>query len=182
MILTDTDILSAMKAGHIRIEPFDKSRLGSNSFDLTLGEHLLVYNEEELDCAKQHHTKRFSIPEEGFVMQPGELYLGVTQEKTTTRHHVPLIEGKSSVGRLGITTHVTAGFGDIGFEGYWTLEITVVKPIRVYAGMPIAQIYFVLPLGTCSTPYGLKKDAKYSKQPGVPMPSMMYKNFETVEP
>lgn len=178
MVLTDTDIRNAMRSGAIAITGFDPTRLGSNSYDLTLSDELLIYPETELDCAREPHTHRFQIPPEGYVMQPGELYLGATRERTTVRQHVPQLEGKSSVGRLGISVHITAGFGDIGFDGHWTLEITVEKPIRVYADMPIAQIFFFLPLGVCTTPYNRKKDAKYAGQPGVPIPSRMWQNFK----
>jgi dCTP deaminase len=178
MVLTDADIRQAMKAGQIEISPFDKSRLGSNSYDVTLGSTLLVYTEEELDAKKDNPYTRFEIPEdEGFVLQPGELYLGVTQESTKCKVHVPFIEGKSSIGRLGISIHITAGFGDIGFSGYWTLELTAQKPVRVYTGMPIGQVWFMLSQGTCAQPYSLKEDAKYKNQPNMPMPSMMWKNF-----
>lgn len=179
MILTDTDIKSAIRSRQILISDFDEQRLGPNSYDLTLGEDIAWYEDAELDCKKKHDLIYSKIGEQGTLLVPGQLYLGVTREKTTTPHHVPMVEGKSSVGRLGITVHVTAGFGDIGFEGHWTLEITVVKPVRIYAGMPVAQVYFVLPLGACTRPYNRKKDSKYADQPALPMPSMMYKNFET---
>lgn len=180
MILSDTDILKGMEAGHIEITGFQRERLGSNSYDLTLGDSLLVYDGPELDARKPNPYTMFEIPRnEGFVLQPGELYLGVTQERTTSRIHMPYIEGKSSIGRLGISVHLTAGCGDIGFSGYWTLEITAVKPVRVYSGMPIAQVLFMLPLTTAAQPYYMKKDAKYSGQGPLPVPSMMFKNFET---
>lgn len=182
MILTDRDILQRMRAGFIQITPFKQERLGSNSYDLTLGETLLVYTDEVLDAAKNNAYKTFTIPEDGFILYPGELYLGATAEHTISRHVVPLIEGKSSVGRLGISIHITAGFGDIAFEGHWTLEITVTKPIRIYAHMPIAQIYYILPLGEVNVSYNNKKDAKYNKQGPVPVPSLMWKNFPVSVP
>lgn len=180
-----------MRGGSIRIDGYDDKYLGSNSYDVTLGDKLLTYAQPHrmqndtdqfhlpvLDCAKENQVYHLIIPDEGLILYPGILYLGVTREATSTKHHVPQLEGKSSIGRLGISVHVTAGFGDIGFEGYWTLEITVIHPIRVYAGMPIAQVFFFLPLGTCTTPYSMKRNAKYSKQPPIPMPSQMHKNFE----
>lgn len=178
MVLTDSDILQAIKHDNIVIKPFDRSRLGSNSYDLTLSEHLANYDfSVTLDCATDNKLVRFQIPEDGYVMLPGILYLGSTREFTATSKFMPYIEGKSSIGRLGITAHITAGAGDIGFAGHWTLEITVVHPIRVYAGMPIAQILFMLPLSKCLVPYGVKGTAKYQNQQGLPMPSQMYKNF-----
>ena len=177
MILTDTDIKKAVEAGKIAITGFDKTKVGSNSYDLHLSEHLLVYTDDELDSKTENVYERFTIPEEGYLLVPGQLYLGSTAERTSSLVHAPFIEGKSSVGRLGMAVHVTAGVGDIGFNGYWTLEITVVKPLRIYAGMPIAQIMFFLPLGVCATPYFMKPTAKYSNQDALPAPSMMWKNF-----
>lgn len=177
MILTDTDIQQQVRLRNIEITDFDPKKLGSNSYDLSLGKDLLVYVNETLDAKQDNPYSRFEIPEEGFVLMPGQLYLGVTKERTCTRLHTPMIEGKSSIGRLGISIHITAGFGDIGFNGHWTLEITAVKPVRIYADMPIAQIWFLLPLGNCTNPYSEKKSAKYKDQPAVPMPSAMWRNF-----
>jgi len=182
MVLTDTDILKQIRAGNIEIEPFDKKRLGSNSYDVTLGKDLLVYTEDTLDCIKMPIVHRFEIPEEGYVLHPGELYLGVTNERTRSKCFVPDIDGKSSIGRLGICIHQTAGIGDIGFNGHWTLEITVIKPIRVYANMPIGQVRFMLPLSDCTVSYALKDNAKYRNQPGIPIPSQMWKNFIIEKP
>jgi len=180
MILSDVDIRKEVKAGRIEITGFNEKSLGSNSYDLSLSEHLLIYDEETLDCRRENAIKRFTIPPGGLVLQPGELYLGSTVEKTTSRYHVPSIEGKSSIGRLGLSVHVTAGFGDLGFSGHWTLEMTVVKPLRIYARMPVAQVMFVLPLTDTQKSYARKGDAKYQNQAGVPMPSAMWKNFEVV--
>ena len=82
------------------------------------------------------------IPPEGLVLQPNQLYLGRTVERTETHNLVPMIEGRSSIGRLGLFVHVTAGFGDVGFCGYWTLEMFAVQPVRIYAGVAICQIFY----------------------------------------
>lgn len=177
MILTDVDIRRAVRDHLIEISGFDKKNLGSNSYDLTLGNHLLVYTEPVLDMKLDNPHRIFEIPEDGFVLQPGELYLGTTAETTRTKCYVPCIEGKSSIDRLGISIHLTAGFGDVGFDGHWTLEITAQKPVRIYAGVPICQIYYTQTLGNCEVPYSLKPSAKYSKQPNMPVPSKMFKNF-----
>src|SRR5690606_35673401 len=127
----------------IVIEPFQIECLGTNSYDVHLGKWLAVYENHELDARKHNTIRHIEISEEGFVLQPGTLYLGVTQEYTETHDTVPFLEGKSSVGRLGIDIHATAGKGDVGFCNTWTLEISCVQPVRVYAGMPIGQlIYF----------------------------------------
>jgi dCTP deaminase len=107
---------------------------------------------------------------------PDQFYLGVTLEYTETHAHVPFLEGKSSTGRLGIDIHATAGKGDVGFCGNWTLEISVKKPVRVYAGMPIGQLIYFPVQGEILVPYNSKKNAKYAGQPNRPVESMMWKN------
>lgn len=111
----------------IIIEPFDQSRVNPNSYNLTLHNELLVYENHELDMKKLNPTKRITIPEEGLVLEPNRLYLGRTNEFTKTEGFVPMLEGRSSTGRLGLFIHVTAGFGDVGFAGYWTLEIFCIQ-------------------------------------------------------
>lgn len=176
MILSDTRILEEIKKGSILIQPYDRSNLGSNSYDVHLGDKLAIYKDKVLDAKLHNEIKMIQIPKDGFLLEPDQLYLGVTQEYTETHSHVPFLEGKSSTGRLGINIHATAGKGDIGFCGHWTLEISCKLPVRVYAGMPIGQlIYFPLE-GEVSVPYDKKNNAKYSNQPGVPVESMMWKN------
>ena len=176
MILTDLEILKEIKAKQIVIEPFDEGCLGTNSYDVHLGKALAVYDAAVLDAKEHNKVNPFEIPEEGFVLQPNELYLGVTQEYTETHRHVPFLEGKSSVGRLGIDIHATAGKGDIGFCNYWTLEISVKKPVRVYAGMPVGQLIYFEAKGEVRTLYREKKSAKYNEKKPLPMESMMFKN------
>ncbi len=126
----------------IIIDPFDESRLNPNSYNLTLHNELMVYEEVVLDMRKANRVRRMSIPHEGIVLQPNQLYLGRTAERTETHNLVPMIEGRSSIGRLGLFVHVTAGFGDVGFCGYWTLEMFAVQPVRIYAGVAICQIFY----------------------------------------
>ncbi len=141
MILSGHEI-RAQLGKNIIIDPFDPSRLNPNSYNLALHGELMVYEEVVLDMRKRNRVRRMSIPREGLVLQPGQLYLGRTAERTETHNLVPMIEGRSSVGRLGLFVHVTAGFGDVGFCGYWTLEMFAVQPVRVYAGVPICQIFY----------------------------------------
>jgi dCTP deaminase len=176
-ILTDAEILEGIKDKSIIIEPFSKERLGTNSYDVCLSKVLGVYQDEEIDAKKSNPVTYFDIPEEGFVLLPGELYLGVTSEYTETHKCVPFLEGKSSTGRLGISIHATAGKGDIGFQGTWTLEISVVKRVRVYAGMPIGQLIYFTASENVITPYNKKKNAKYNGQKhDTPEGSKMYQN------
>ena len=176
MILTAKQILDSIEKGSIVIEPFDPKRLGSNSYDVHLGKTLATYNDEVLDARKHNQITTFEIPDEGFVLQPDMLYLGVTHEYTETHEHVPFLEGKSSVGRLGIDIHATAGKGDVGFCNFWTLEISVKMPVRVYAGMPIGQLIYFEVQGDVINPYNKKESAKYTERTNIPVESMMWKN------
>ena len=176
MILSDKRIKEEIEKGTIKIEPFERESLGTNSYDVHLGRHLAVYTSTELDAKKHNAIEHFEIPEEGYVLQPGVLYLGVTQEYTETHAHVPFLEGKSSTGRLGIDIHATAGKGDVGFCGNWTLEISCKLPVRVYEGMPVGQLIYFPVDGEVEVRYNTKRNAKYSGQPDKPVESMMWKN------
>lgn len=176
MILSDQQILDAMEKGHIKVEPFSRDCLGSNSYDVHLGKTLGVYVDSVLDARKHNRIDTFEIPEEGYVLTPDNFYLGVTAEYTETLKHVPFLEGKSSVGRLGIDIHATAGKGDVGFCNHWTLEISVKKPVRVYPNMPIGQLIYFVVEGEILTPYNTKLSAKYNEKKPLPVESMMWKN------
>lgn len=176
MILSDHRILEEIAKETIKIKPYNRAFLGSNSYDVHLGKHLATYKDQTLDARKHNEINHFEIPEEGYVLQPGQLYLGVTEEYTETHVHVPFLEGKSSTGRLGIDIHATAGKGDVGFCGNWTLEISCKIPVRIYKGMPIGQLIYFPVDGEVEVKYNSKKDAKYSGQPDRPVESMMWKN------
>lgn len=141
-ILSGNEISIQQKAGGLYIEDFDHGRLGPNSYNLRLADRLLVYDEVVLDPRQVNRTREIKIPSDGYVLRPGRVYLGRTMERTTTRDYVPMLVGRSSVGRLGVSVHVTAGFGDVGFAGTWTLELTAEQPVRIYPGMEICQIYY----------------------------------------
>ena len=177
MILTDHEILKEMRKGTIVIRPFDRKYLGSNSYDVHLGRWLAMYKQEILDAKHHNKVHHFTIPKAGLILVPSKLYLGVTLEYTETHRHVPFLEGKSSIGRLGIDIHATAGKGDIGFCNTWTLEISVRQPVRIYAGMPIGQLIYFVVDGEVEMPYNEKKTAKYRKRTVKPVESMMWKNF-----
>lgn len=165
-----------MAEGKIVIEPFDPECMGTNSYDVHLSKYLAVYTSRELDARKHNTIEEIIIGPEGFVLQPGTLYLGSTEEYTETHHTVPFLEGKSSVGRLGIDIHATAGKGDVGFCNHWTLEISCVQPVRVYAGMPIGQLIYFMVEGAIENYYHAKKSAKYTQRSERPKESMMWKN------
>ena len=219
MILTGPQIKWAKEQGYLDISDWDESRLNPNSYNLRLADELVVcspinlemddlYCHEavvracqtqtglnsaiSLDMKKPCITQTFQIPESGHVLQPGILYLARTMEYTKTDKFVPMLEGRSSVGRLGISVHSTAGFGDIGFCGYWTLEISCVQPVRIYSGVEICQIYYHtvgrLAGEEAEEYYGdiyipkdenlMKYDSgKYQKNGGI-QPSMMWKELQ----
>jgi len=141
MILSGQEIQKHM-GSKIVIDPFEESQLNPNSYNLRLHNELLVYTDEVLDMRKPNDSKRVIIPEEGYVIAPGRVHLARTLERTETHGFVPMLEGRSSIGRLGLFVHVTAGFGDVGFCGYWTLEMFAVQPIRIYPGVSICQIFY----------------------------------------
>lgn len=167
-----------MEAGRIVVEPFDPKCLGTNSYDVHLSKHLAVYTTDVLDAKSHNPIRHFEIPEEGFVLQPGILYLGSTLEYTESHAHVPFLEGKSSIGRLGIDIHATAGKGDVGFCNHWTLEISCIMPVRVYAGMPVGQLIYFEVEGEIENMYNKKSSAKYIQRSPLPQESMMWKNFK----
>ena len=176
MILSDKTILAKMQAGEIIVEPFRPECLGTNSYDVHLGRYLAVYIDLILDARFHNRVEELEIPDAGYVLQPGRLYLGVTEEYTESHTVVPFLEGKSSVGRLGIDIHATAGKGDVGFCNTWTLEISCVEPVRVYAGMPIGQLIYFVVDGEIENFYFQKENAKYAKRTNRPVESMMWKN------
>ncbi|MCL2576873.1 MAG: dCTP deaminase [Defluviitaleaceae bacterium] len=172
MILSGKTIKEKI-GNEIIIKPFNENAVNPNSYNLSLHNELLVYDEEILDMKKPNATRTIIIPNEGIVLEPGKLYLARTREYTETHKYVPMLEGRSSVGRLGLFVHVCAGFGDIGFKGYWTLEIHCVQPIRVYAGVEICQIYYHAIEGEYE-PY---ISGKYQNNSGI-QPSYLYRDFE----
>ncbi|QDT37496.1 dCTP deaminase [Stratiformator vulcanicus] len=171
MILTGPEI-HARLGGDIKIDPFEESRLNPNSYNLTLHNELMVYDDIELDMRRPNNATRKIIPEEGLLLAPQRLYLGRTVEMTETHNLVPMLEGRSSIGRLGLFVHVTAGFGDVGFRGYWTLEMFSVQPIRIYPGVEIAQIFFHTVEGDIREYTG----GKYQNNRDI-QPSLLYKEL-----
>jgi dCTP deaminase len=160
--LTGSQIALAVHAGSITIEPFESAQLNPNSYNYRLGPSVRRLTSPELDMLRDDEYEDLLIGEEGLVLLPGECYLGHTFETFGSRHYASLITGRSSVGRKFVTNHITAGLIDIGFFGEITLEITVQRPTRVYAGLPFGQIYWFSLCGEALPQY----DGKYQQQLG----------------
>jgi dCTP deaminase len=172
MILSGKKIAEEREKGNIIIDPFDPKRVGPNSYNLRLDKELAVYEDKVLDMKKPLTVRKLEIPEEGLVLEPNQLYLGRTIEYTETKNFVPMLEGRSSIGRLGLSVHITAGFGDVGFRGFWTLEIFALLPIRLYAGVEICQVFYHEIAG----PFDEYQSKKYQDNRGL-QPSMLYQDF-----
>ena len=161
MILTGKEIINQYEKGNLFISNFNKEKVNPNSYNLTLSDEVVIYENEIIDVKKEPKTKKFKIDKEkGFMLLPNKLYLCRTNEYTSTDEFVPMLEGRSSLGRLGVSVHVTAGFGDIGFKGTWTLEVTVTQPTIIYPNMEICQIYYLVANGN----KGIKYRGKYKEQ------------------
>jgi dCTP deaminase len=172
VILSGKEILKKI-GKEIIIEPFSEKLINPNSYNLRLHNELLVYIDATLDMKKPNKTYKIVIPPKGILLETGRLYLGRTVEYTATENHVPMLEGRSSVGRLGLFIHVTAGFGDVGFRGYWTLEMFCIQPVRIYPDVEICQIYY----HTIEGDYARYQSGKYQNNTGI-QPSLLYKDFE----
>jgi dCTP deaminase len=187
-ILSGPAIEQAVKYGSIRIDPFNLEQLNPVSYDLTLGRQVAVYVgwadrwkgfvdqplNHVLDAHEKPKIETHEIGEEGFVLRPGFGYLMHTEESIWTDTYVPVIDGKSSLGRLFVQIHSTAGYGDPGYLGQYTLEVTVTHPVRLYAGMRIAQIRF----HTIKGPIKLYKGNYTGEDARGPVASKTWKQFE----
>ena len=176
MILTAKKILEEINRKNILIEPFREDSLGPNSYDIHLGRFMITYTDRILDAKERNNVEEITIPPEGFLLQPSTVYLGVSEEYFETLCHVPVLKGISSVTRLGISVNASSGIGSIGHRNTWTMEITVIQPVRVYHGMPLAQLIFFEVAGEIDLAYQKVKTAKYISRSLKPVESMMWKN------
>lgn len=187
MILSDREIQEAVAAGDIVIDPFRPEALNPNSYDVHLGQTILVYEDHELDAREENRAVEMRPLDYDrrhccWRLVPGRVYLAVTEEYTETLRHVPYLDGKSSVGRLGIAIHATAGRGDVGFKNHWTMELVVAQPVKVYAGMPIGQLTYHETTSLPLVEYGAAaRGSKYQGRDPRPQPSRMFKNFPKVD-
>ena len=179
MILSDRDIKKKVASGHIVVKSADQghtSNINASSLDLRLGRFFKIYNHSQQAVLDPMNRTTFEgmttlveIKEPGtpFIVQPGEFILGVTMEKIKISDDlVARVEGRSSLGRLGIIIHSTAGFIDAGFEGTITLEITNINrmPVALYPGMRVCQLAFEMMTSAADVPYSKKSSSKYQGQ------------------
>lgn len=172
MILTGSEIRRQHDAARITIDPFDERQLNPNSYDFRLGSRMKVYTAEVLDPRVSNPTDEIEVPDSGYVLTPGRLYLGHTLERMGSDHFVPIIRGKSSIARLGLFIHITADLIDVGSHNQWTLQLNPVHALRIYPRMKIGQVTF----WTIKGPITLY-DGKYQGTIG-PCESRSYLDFE----
>jgi dCTP deaminase len=186
MLMSDRDIRASIEAGQIGLEPLEMGLLQPSSIDVRLDRFFRLFDNHKyafIDPAEQQDelTRLIEVdPSEPFILHPGEFVLGSTYEFVTLPDDVAArLEGKSSLGRLGLLTHSTAGFVDPGFKGHVTLELSNVAtlPIKLWPGMKIGQLCFFKLTSPSEHPYGSEKYAsRYQGQRG-PTASRSYKNF-----
>ena len=182
MILSDRDIRQRLRRGDLRLIPRPQdSQIQPASLDISLGSSFVRYRESRFDIdVKRHNGEENSVTTilpigAPVTIRPLEFLLGVTLERIELPDDlVARVEGRSSIGRLGLTVHVTAGFIDPGFKGHITLEIANLNrhPMTVYTGMRIAQLAFEATSSPCEVPYGdERRQSKYQDQGALPTPS-----------
>lgn len=171
MILTGSAIDRYVKSGEIVIEPYNSENLNPNSYNFHLGDYVLMYKNEVLDPKKKQETERIEISDEGLILYPNKLYLGYIKEKMGSEKYVPIINGRSSTGRLGLFVHITANLIDIGSINNWTLQMHAVQPVKIYKDMSIGQVTFWKPYGEINL-----YDGKYKGSTG-PMESQVWRDF-----
>lgn len=175
MILTGTEIKKRVQQGEIILEPFSDDSLNPNSYNYRLSDTLLEIIDGVIDIKQPYATREIKILEEGYVLEPGKIYLGVTYEKIGSHKFVPSLIGRSSLGRLGLFLQITADLGHLGTSHHWTLELKAVQSLRVYPFMKIGQVSFWEPEGLdLSEEDYMKKRENYAEFSS-PQPAIMDK-------
>ncbi len=142
MILTGEQIKKSVALGEIVIDPYKENQIGPNSYDFRLGNRCLNYKNDVLDSASDNEVIEIKIPDDGLLLNPKKIYLINTLETMGSNHYVPIIRGRSSIGRLGIFIDITADLIDLGSINKWTLQLHCVMPVKIYTGMLIGQVTF----------------------------------------
>ncbi|MFC6705048.1 dCTP deaminase [Flexivirga alba] len=190
MLLSDRDIRAQIDAGRVRLDPYDETMIQPSSIDFRLDRYFRLFDNHKYPfidpAAEQEELTRLIETESGepFVLHPGEFVLGSTYEQVTLPDDVAArVEGKSSLGRLGLLTHATAGFVDPGFSGHVTLELSNVAtlPIKLWPGMKIGQLCFFQLSSPAENPYGSAKYGSHYQGQRGPTASRSYANFHHTE-
>jgi dCTP deaminase len=173
VILTGRKIARSVESGDIVISPFDARRLSPNAYDWRLGDTIRVC-ENDLDAARPSEFTEQTIPKDGMVLLPGRIYLGVTYERTYSERYAQMINGDRTIGALGVWVHVSAPLGHVGHAIRWTLEIRVVRPVRVYPRMTFGKIIFLSTSGQNASYQQMGR--KYTRSVGIDT-SRLYEEF-----
>lgn len=173
-MLTGHKIKREIEKGNIAISPYKPERIGPNSYDLAIGSKLKLITSKLVGPDLPTAYDNIDI-DEPYILQPGKLYLGSTQEITKTDKYVPCIDGRSSIARLGMVVHLSAGYGDVGFANHWTLEIMVAIPFEVRTGMILAQVYFFKRDGKVKSLYRMRPNSHYADISSEPQVSKLSK-------
>jgi len=186
MLLSDRDIAAEIKAGRVQVEPFDPKMIQPSSVDVRLDRFFRVFENHKYEVIdpsieQPDLTREVAVsPDDFFILHPGEFVLASTYEVITLPEDIAgRLEGKSSLGRLGLLTHSTAGFIDPGFSGHITLELSNVAnlPVKLYPGMKIGQLCLIKLSSAAEHPYGSAVyGSRYQGQRG-PTPSKSWLNF-----
>ncbi|MBB2894024.1 dCTP deaminase [Flexivirga oryzae] len=190
MLLSDRDIRAQIDAGRVRLEPYDEAMIQPSSIDIRMDRYFRLFDNHKYPfidpAAEQDELTRLieTEPGEPFVLHPGEFVLGSTYEQVTLPDDIAArVEGKSSLGRLGLLTHATAGFVDPGFSGHVTLELSNVAtlPIKLWPGMKIGQLCFFQLSSPAENPYGSEKYGSHYQGQRGPTASRSYANFHRTD-
>jgi len=171
MILTGQEIQKEVRKGKIHINPFTPEQINPNSYNFRLGKTLKVYVKPVLDAKLINKCHTITIPETGYLLKPGQLYLGHTVEEIGSDIYVPTMQARSSIGRLGLYICLNSGLGDLGYKRQWTLELHSIHPLVIYPGMKIGQMLFWKPEGKIKLYKGRYKDVIG------PQNSLIWKDF-----
>lgn len=159
---TASQILKGISDGKLSITPWNIDNLNPNSYNVSIGSEIVMYTDSVLDFKVAPKTKVIQIPESGLILHPGRVYLAKTLEYTEINGVVSVLYGRSSAARLGLFVHASAGLGDTGYKGHWTLSLIATQPVKIYPGQSLAQLVFMEPNGST-----IDYSGKYQNNTGV---------------
>jgi len=175
MIIAHDQLLEDVESGRIHCWPFDLDMVGTNSIDVTLGRNIKIVRDNKvhskygdkgyIDPVFDQVFEEITMPDAGIILEPGIRYLAHTEEEIGSDFYVPIYEGRSSIARMFLWSHISAGFGEVGFKRQWTLELACVGRIRIFPGMRIGQVFFST-VSSNAKLYGRDIKAHYADQVG----------------